>query len=84
MNFLHIVEGWYKSKIHSNEESTGLSKDRLKICIKCPEAVEKEFLKIINGSGINEKTKACKICGCPIFEKSLVKNEKCDLNKWNK
>lgn len=84
MNFLHIAEGWYKSKIHTDKDSVALSKERLKICVECPDAVEKEFLKLINGEAIEEKTKACKLCGCPIVEKSLVTNEKCKLGKWKR
>lgn len=83
MNLLHIAEGWYKSKIHADEKSIILSKERLKECIKCPHAVDKSFLKLINGKSVNEKTKACKLCGCPIVEKSLVKEEQCKIGKWN-
>lgn len=84
MNFMHIIEGWYKSKIHADEGSKTLSKERLKVCIDCAHAVDKKYLKLINGDALEEKIKACNLCGCPIFEKSLAQQEKCDIGKWKR
>lgn len=58
------------------------SRERLKECAKCDDAIDSSVLKFINGEAEQIKCKACRFCGCPVVEKSLVKNEKCHLNKW--
>ena len=80
----HIAQGWFASLIWTSKEIKKLSDERLSICNSCPYAVEKSFLKILRDSAIEEKKKACKFCGCPIYEKSLVKNEHCEINLWKK
>lgn len=79
---LHILEGWYKSKIHADKESVDRSQKRLSVCMECPHAINSSVLKFINGSSQEISTKKCGLCGCPLVEKSLVKDEKCDLGKW--
>lgn len=83
-NPLHIAEGWFASQIYATPEQKELSEERLSVCRTCPFAVETTFLKILRDSAIEEKKKACKFCGCPIVEKSLVKEEKCEMNFWKK
>lgn len=83
-NILHIIKGWFRSYIYSSAKIKQLSEERLKVCRDCPFAVEKTFLKILRDDAVEEKKKACKFCGCPIVEKSLVENENCHLNLWER
>lgn len=83
----HIYEGWSKSlglaKVTEDEKSLALA--RVKICVACPHAKEMWLKTFIDGvlqrdelgSGIG-----CSICGCPVNEKALVKDEKCPIDKW--
>ena len=80
----HIAQGWFLSYIYAPKKVTKLSDERLTVCNSCPFAVEKYFLKVLRDSAIEEKKKACSFCGCPIYEKSLVKNEHCEINLWKK
>lgn len=84
INPLHILTGWFRSQIYAPERIKKLSEERLKVCIDCPYAVEKSFLKIREDGEHQEKTKACDLCGCPIQEKTLVESEKCPENLWEK
>lgn len=80
----HILKGWSRSYIYSSAKIKQLSEERLKVCRDCPFAVEKTFLKILRDDAVEEKKKACKFCGCPIVEKSLVEESCCELNLWNR
>lgn len=80
----HIINGWFSSQVYSSKAQKRLSSERLDVCKTCPYAVETSFLKILRNEAVEEKTKACKVCGCPIQEKSLVKKEKCPMNLWNR
>ena len=84
LNIWHIIQGWFHSQIYTPEKVKKLSKERLDVCLECPYAVEKSFLKFREDSAFEEKTKACKFCGCPIQEKTLVVKEKCPKNLWKK
>ena len=84
IKLFHILQGWFYSLIWSPKRIKKLSNERLEICRKCPFAVEKSFLKFREDSAFEEKTKACKFCGCPIIEKSLVPKEICELKLWKK
>ena len=83
-NPIHILKGWFHSQIYAPQKIKKISEERLAICRTCPYAVEKTFLKFVRGKATEETTKACKFCGCPIQEKSLVKEEKCPMNLWKK
>lgn len=84
MNILHVLKGWFRSQVYSTNKQRKLSEERLEVCKSCPFAVEKTFLKILPNRAVEEKKKACTFCGCPIVEKSLVKEEKCPLNLWKR
>jgi hypothetical protein len=84
INPINILKGWFRSQIYAPEEAKTLSEERLEVCRNCPFAVEKSFLKFRENEAVEEKTKACEKCGCPIIEKSLVDGEKCPLNLWKK
>lgn len=84
MNILHVLKGWFRSQVYSTNKQRKLSEERLEVCKSCPFAVEKSFLKILRNEAVEEKKKACPFCGCPIVEKSLVKEEKCPLNLWKR
>lgn len=81
---LHIIEGWYKSKVHASGEALDLSQKRLSECMGCKHAVNSSVLKFINGTARKEATKICNLCKCPLVEKSLVSDEKCQIGKWDK
>jgi hypothetical protein len=83
-NVIHIVTGWFRSYFYVSKRVKKLSEERLQVCRECPYAVEKSFLRLRDGNGFNERKKACKFCGCPIVEKSLVPDEKCEMNLWKK
>jgi len=84
INLLHIAEGWGKSLgwLDIDIETAELSKERLKICSSCPYAKESSFLKLFKGEARELEAIYCTSCGCPVNEKSLVKNEKCPKGKW--
>ena len=84
MNIIHIIKGWFSSQVYSTKAQKKLSTERLEACTSCPYAVDKSFLIILRDEAVEEKTKACNFCGCPIQEKSLVKAEKCPINLWKK
>jgi len=81
---IHILKGWFRSYFYASERTKTLSEQRLEVCRDCPFAVEKSFLKFRDDEVVQEKTKACQFCGCPVIEKSLVEEEKCHLNLWKK
>lgn len=84
LNPIHIFQGWFHSLIYTPKKVKKLSDERLEVCRKCPYAVDKSFLKFREDSAFEEKTKACKFCGCPVQEKSLVPKEKCEMNLWKR
>lgn len=81
---IKILKGWFRSYFYASERLNKLSSERLEVCRDCPFAVEKSLLKFREDKAVEEKTKACKFCGCPVIEKSLVEEEKCHLNLWKK
>ena len=84
MNIKHILTGWGRKLkfIATTPVIKQLSKYRLGICEKCPEAKPSKILKIINGKGEYVNSLQCTKCECPCLEKSLVTKEKCPLKKW--
>lgn len=82
INPIHVIKGWFFSLIYEPISIKMMSVERLKKCHACTYAVESSTLKIINGIVKRENCKKCKFCGCPIIEKSKVKKETCELNKW--
>lgn len=87
VNLQFIYEGWTKKLglVEVSEEDKEMAKARLAICVVCPHAKEQWLTSFIDdilqkdelGSGIG-----CKLCGCPINAKALVKKEKCPDNRW--
>lgn len=84
INIFHIAKGWFSSLIYATDQQKKLSAERMAVCETCPFAVETTFTKILPNEALEEKKKACKFCGCPIYEKSLVKEEKCPMNLWKR
>jgi len=82
VKLFRIITGWFRSQVYTPKKIKKLSEERLEVCKTCPFAVETKFLNIIRGEALEEKKKACKFCGCPIKEKSLVETEECELNLW--
>lgn len=84
INLLNIAEGWGKScgLLEVKPAVKALSIERMKVCAECPEAKKSSFLKLIKGNAHQLAAIYCNKCKCPVNEKSLVKNEKCPLKKW--
>ena len=79
---IHILKGWFAFKIHSSKKVECISKLRLLECEKCQFAKPKKWLKFINGEANETESLACDKCGCPVVQKSLVKEEICPIGKW--
>lgn len=80
----HIAKGWFASLVYATKKQKKLSSERLPICENCPFAIVTKFTKILPNEALEEEKKACKFCGCPIYEKSLVPEEKCEMNLWKR
>lgn len=84
-NIKNILTGWWHSLVWASLTTRLRSKERLKECEACENAVESQTLKVIRDMFEEVSEKKCSKpigCGCPIYEKSLVKDETCPLNKW--
>lgn len=89
MSVSQIVEGTLKNIFNIDEE---LSKERLKVCRKCPLYIKDFELGAICNHRlyINEKDEVSdrpkvgfkKGCGCLLRAKTRVTNAKCIINKW--
>lgn len=84
MKIVRIAKGWFRSMVFSTKKQKKLSDERMKVCVDCPFAVVTKFTKILPNEALEEEKKACKFCGCPIYEKSLVTEEKCEMNLWKR
>ena len=84
INLLHIVEGWAKSYglLEVTDQAATMSSERMKICATCDEAKESKFLMLLKDEGHEMASIYCRLCKCPVNEKSLVAGEKCPLKKW--
>lgn len=86
INPIHILKGWFASKVHASKTIEEISKQRLLECEKCVYAKPKKWLKFINGEANEIDTLVCTGCSkhlhCPVVEKSLVKEEVCPQKKW--
>lgn len=86
LNLRNIFTGWFRSYVWAGKSIKELSKERLKVCEACDNAIESSTLKILRGTDVEhvlEKKCSRPIgCGCPVVEKSLVKSETCPLKKW--
>lgn len=83
MSFRQMVIKWIKGFIHKPiiilksiyyrilNKHYDISKDRLKICKKCP---KREIIKYVGD--------ICGECGCILDNKTRIKDEKCELGKW--
>lgn len=86
MNLRHVAEGWTKSLglMDVSAEEKLESERRILICSTCPMAEESKTLKLLRGKAEHMKVIKCGDCGCPVNEKSIVMDERCDLGKWDK
>lgn len=83
----NIYTGWAKHLeiVDATEEEKELAKARVAICVNCEHAreqwlskfIDKTLKKDVLGSGIG-----CGLCGCPVNQKALVREEQCPINKW--
>lgn len=80
----NIVDGWLRAKKvkKSSKAVRDMSTNRLMICDKCPMSKHSYLLEIVNGKAKEVYTRICEGCKCPLLQKSLVKSEKCPLDKW--
>jgi hypothetical protein len=86
INPIHIIKGWFASKIFASDTAIDFSNQRLLLCEKCPFTKQSKILKFINGEAKEIDTLVCTGCSknfhCPVVEKSLVKNETCPKKYW--
>ena len=86
INPIHILKGWFASKIFASDTAIDFSKQRLLECENCSFTKSSKILKFINGEANEIDTLVCTGCSknlhCPVVEKSLVKNETCPQKKW--
>jgi len=86
IKIIHILKGWFASKIYADKDTESISKIRLLECENCEFTKQSKVLKFINGDAKEIETLVCTGCSknfhCPVVEKSLVKNEKCPKGKW--
>jgi TPP-dependent indolepyruvate ferredoxin oxidoreductase alpha subunit len=83
MSLRNIFNGWSKSLglVEVSEENKELARKRVAICVECPHAKEMWLKKFIDGALQRDITGSgigCSICGCPINERALVPDEKCE------
>lgn len=80
----HIIIGWAKflGLVKTSITDAELSAKRLSICKGCPNRVKGSYMLLVGGSVVEGIEYKCKLCGCPLEPKSLVKDEKCDDGKW--
>lgn len=80
----NIITGWGKTLglLEVSEEEKLISLKRLEACSTCPAAKPSKVLEFIKGEAEEIDTLACTKCGCPIHEKSIVKDETCPMDKW--
>lgn len=85
MNLKNIVTGWGKSLglMEVTPEEQARSIERLEQCAGCPAAERSSFLAFLKGEARDIDAIYCTKCGCPVNEKSLVKEETCPLGKWD-
>ena len=70
--------------VKTSDSLQKLSRERLDKCIICPWSQVSKIVQVVNGNAQYEDTLVCNKCSCPCVEKTLVKSEKCLLNKWIK
>ena len=88
MNILNIIEGHVNEFANINNE---ISKNRLKICYKCP-LYSRIFGGICNNRlwmdadtgdvSVEERSGYIRGCGCRLLAKTRVANETCPADKW--
>lgn len=80
----HIIQGWGKrlGLIPISKAEDKLAELRMKQCKKCPHSKKSTVIKIIAGKVNNEETEVCELCHCPWYEKTIVIDEYCPINKW--
>ena len=81
---LHIIQAWAKTLgwIKTTNEERELQKKRLDICLQCPHAKHSKTLEAIRGEITEVNVLKCDLCGCSLQEKTIIKNEKCPIEKW--
>lgn len=88
MSIVDIVNGHVYELFNLQEE---LSKNRLRICYKCPLYLQKYggmcnsklWLNVTTGDvSLHEKPEYKQGCGCRLQAKTRLANAKCPLDKW--
>lgn len=80
----NILTGWGKRLgiLQVSNAEKKLADLRMQICTACPYTETKKILKILKGTADYEKVIACSKCKCPCWEKTIVVDEKCPIDKW--
>ena len=66
--------------VSSAEEK--LAELRMQRCQRCIHSFESKVLRVVNGHGEYIRKLACRKCSCPVWEKTIVVDEKCPEGKW--
>lgn len=69
VKLINIIKGWFFYLFNKHEK---LATQRISICKKCKSLTHVEFLGDV-----------CAECGCAIEAKARVRDEYCELNKWD-
>ncbi len=79
-----ILTGWGKriGILQISKAEDKLAELRLRKCKICPLSKESKVLKLLNGNAGYEAQLQCTKCHCPCFEKAIVVDEKCPIDKW--
>jgi hypothetical protein len=80
----HIIIGWSKrwGILQTSKAEQKLSELRIERCTRCFFSEQSSVLKIINGKGEYQQHLSCRKCSCPIWQKTIVVDEKCPVGKW--
>ena len=80
INMKGVVQGFINKTLNKNED---LTKRRSEICKVCPSNVKEpnEFFRVEDKIE-SISSRMCNECGCALYLKLRVENEKCPLGKW--
>jgi hypothetical protein len=81
---LNILTGWGKRLgiLQISKAEHKMAEVRMSICKWCPYSEQSKVMKILNGNVNYEAQLKCNKCGCPCWEKTIVVDEKCPIDKW--
>ena len=81
---INIFQAWLKTFgiIKTTRDERRMQVERLEICKGCEFAKKSKTLEAIRGEVTEVNILFCEHCKCSLQEKTLIKNEKCPIEKW--